>query len=274
MLLCRFEVEALCPVPQSLRKRQPCYALQGPEAATELQMIAALRSLSPDSLPLLPSLLGPPLKSAWPHAPIDPQSLQPASASAPGLQSSQSAASATGSMSPSVRQIHSVGQHKPAENMAQPSAQNPVCMQTGEGSSQRDPRHEEHSMKSGMPDTHHKGLSSPSQSPRNDDSDFEVARKQHKSTQSPDDKDDSHFTEADIQQRKATQSTDGRGSQQATPEDRVDADCIIQRFGLNAEQAVALRAMEAWTIQGASQVRSAMQGCCTVQQFKRHLSMQ
>ena len=254
MLLCRFEVEALCPVPQSLRKRQPCYALQGPDAATELQMIAALKSLSPDSLPLLPSLLGPPLKSAWPHAPIDPQSLQPASAIAPGQQSPQIAGGALGSMSPSARQIHSAGQHRPAENMAQPSAQKPVRKQTGEGSSQEDPRHEEHSMQSGLPDTHRKGLSSPSQCPRNDDSDFEVAGEQHKSTQSPDGKDDSDVMEADTQHREATQSTDGSGIQQAMPEDRVDADSIIQRFGLNAEQAAALRAMEAWTIQGASQV--------------------
>ena len=71
-------MEALCPPPHSLRKKQPCYALQGPDASTELQMIAALKSLSPDSLPLLPSLLGPPCKSAWPHALIHPQSAQPA----------------------------------------------------------------------------------------------------------------------------------------------------------------------------------------------------
>ena len=36
------------------------FALRGPEASTELSMLAALQALTPQSLPLLPALLAPP----------------------------------------------------------------------------------------------------------------------------------------------------------------------------------------------------------------------
>ena len=65
--------------------------------------------------------------------------------------------------------------------------------------------------------------------------------------------DDSDFMEFDKRLR-GTQRSEGNTSQDAAPADSADADSIIQRFGLNAEQAAALRAMEAWAVPGASQV--------------------
>lgn len=217
---CRFEVEALCSTPQSLRKKQPCYALQGPDASTELQMIAALKSLSPDSLPLLPSLLGPPCRSAWPHAMIHPQLSQPATDSAPNKSAFQSADSAAASRSALARHPQSL-------------ACRPSSTQTDERL-----EHEEDSMQSSLPTQPRDcpaQLVSPSQAARDDDT---------------------AFRDPNMRQT-ATQSSEGDASQSPLPEaDSGDAGSIIERFSLNAEQAGALRAMEAWAVAGASQVLS------------------
>ena len=64
------------------------------------------------------------------------------------------------------------------------------------------------------------------------------------------------FRDADMR-RTAAQSSEGDASQSALPTaDSRDAASIIQRFGLNAEQAAALQAIKAWSIAGASQVLS------------------
>ena len=218
-------MEALCPVPHSLRKKQACYALQGPDASTELQMIAALKSLSPDSLPLLPSLLGPPCRSAWPHTAIHPQST-------PAATDSAHAHNAAASRSAVTRQTQS-----PAR-----------------AASRHIDKHLENygnSMQSSLP-TQPQSCSalrvSPSQVPRDGDSDF---------------------VEPDKRQ-KGVQSSEGNSKQNTVPADSVDADSIIRRFGLNAEQAAALRAMEAWAIPGASQVRLPKSSCDGAAQATMH----
>ena len=199
-------------MPHSLRKRQPCYALQGPDASTELQMIAALKSLSPEGLPLLASLLGPPCKSAWPHGPIHPQPAQPATDSAPAQHSFQEGVAATAG--PSA--LH--GHQQPAVCMSA-CQQTDRCAVTAADSMQSSlPTQPQHS--SAPP-------ASPSQAAREGDSDFEEP----------------------AGRPETTQSCEGGASQDAALADSVDADSVIQRFGLNAEQAAALRA-----IPGASQV--------------------
>jgi hypothetical protein len=58
---CRFQVEFLAGAPPNMRGEQPVCALHGPEASTEVAMLAMLRSPSLRALPLLPALLQPPL---------------------------------------------------------------------------------------------------------------------------------------------------------------------------------------------------------------------
>ena len=214
-LPCRFEVEALCPVPQSLRKKQPCYALQGPDASTELQMIAALKSLSPDSLPLLPSLLGPPCRSVWPHTVIHPHLAQPASGSALPPSISQGENNIAASRSAVLRLTPS-----PAWTASTKRDKHPV---------------DDDSMQSSLP-TQPQSCSAPLVSPLQAAID-----------------NDSDFIKTDERQ-KGLLSSGGKISETVVPADSVDADSIIRRFGLNEEQAAALRAMEAWAVPGASQV--------------------
>lgn len=215
-LPCRFEVEALCPIPQSLRKKQPCYALQGPDASTELQMIAALKSLSPDSLPLLPSLLGPPCRSAWPHTVIQPHLAQPASEAALPPSISQGEDNVTASRSAVPRHTQA-----PAWTVSKGTDEHSVS--------------DDNSMQSSLP-TQPQSCSTPLVGPLHAAID-----------------NDSDFMETD-QHQKGQRSSDGNNSKAARPADCVEADSILRRFGLNAEQAAALRAMEAWAVPGASQV--------------------
>lgn len=53
----RMQVELLAGVPLHLERKQPIYAIHGPNAATELAMLATLQALSPLTLPCLPALL-------------------------------------------------------------------------------------------------------------------------------------------------------------------------------------------------------------------------
>ena len=56
----RFEIEFLAGRPPGLRNGLAACALHGPEACSELAMLAVLRSPALRSLPLLPALLRPP----------------------------------------------------------------------------------------------------------------------------------------------------------------------------------------------------------------------
>lgn len=56
-MFCRFEVELLCSEPPNLKRKQQVYALQGPDAATELAMLATLQHVTVQSLPILPALM-------------------------------------------------------------------------------------------------------------------------------------------------------------------------------------------------------------------------
>lgn len=51
------QIELLAGVPSHLKRKQAVYAIRGPNAATELAMLAALQALSPAALPSLPALL-------------------------------------------------------------------------------------------------------------------------------------------------------------------------------------------------------------------------
>lgn len=53
----RMQIELLAGVPSYLDRKQPVYAIHGPNAATELAMLATLQALSPLTLPCLPALL-------------------------------------------------------------------------------------------------------------------------------------------------------------------------------------------------------------------------
>ena len=56
---CRLQVELLGAVPLHLHRKQSVYAIHGPNAATELAMLATLQALTPSTLPILPALLSP-----------------------------------------------------------------------------------------------------------------------------------------------------------------------------------------------------------------------
>ena len=51
------QVQLLAEEPLQLQRKQRVYAIHGPNAATELAMLATLEALSPASLPALPALL-------------------------------------------------------------------------------------------------------------------------------------------------------------------------------------------------------------------------
>ena len=53
----RMQMELLAGVPSYLERKQAIYAIHGPNAATELAMLATLKALSPLTLPCLPALL-------------------------------------------------------------------------------------------------------------------------------------------------------------------------------------------------------------------------
>lgn len=53
----RMQIELLAGVPPYLGRKQPIYAIHGPNAAIELAMLATLQALSPLTLPCLPALL-------------------------------------------------------------------------------------------------------------------------------------------------------------------------------------------------------------------------
>lgn len=205
---CRFEVEPLCAQPQNIRKKQPCYALQGPDGATELQMIAALKGLSLEALPLLPSLLGPPRGDPRPQGPSGQQR-------ATGQQQASSHARGLASLPQQQQQEQPAGHLQGAEEAS------------GEKQAQ--------------------GQSSPRPQP-------EADRTQPSGTPCSAGGEDSDSSGREDQSEIAESSGASSDSREATPAEGVEADSIIQRFGLNTEQAAALRAMEAWALPGASQV--------------------
>lgn len=62
------QIELLEGMPSQLQRKQPVYALRGPNGATELAMLATLQALSPTALPCLPALLSrKDSTSAMPH---------------------------------------------------------------------------------------------------------------------------------------------------------------------------------------------------------------
>lgn len=62
-------MELLGERPRGLRRRQQVYAVQGPNAATQLAAAALLADASPAAHPLLPALLGCPPPVALGDAP-------------------------------------------------------------------------------------------------------------------------------------------------------------------------------------------------------------
>ena len=60
-LLGRMQIKLLSDNPPRLQRKQSIYALHGPNAATELAMLATVSGLDPASLPVLPALL----KATW-----------------------------------------------------------------------------------------------------------------------------------------------------------------------------------------------------------------
>lgn len=51
------QIELLAGMPSQLQRKQAIHALRGPNAATELAMLATLQALSPTALPCMPALL-------------------------------------------------------------------------------------------------------------------------------------------------------------------------------------------------------------------------
>lgn len=51
------QIELLAGVASHLHRKQAVYAIRGPNAATELAMLATLQALSPAAMPCLPALL-------------------------------------------------------------------------------------------------------------------------------------------------------------------------------------------------------------------------
>ena len=210
----RFEVEPLCVQPQSIRKKQPCYALQGPDGATELQMIAALKGLSLEALPLLPSLLGPPRGAPQPQGPSGQQQ-------ATGQQQACSHAMGLASLSQQQQQV------QPGDHLQRAEEASGEKQAQGQSSPRTQPKADQ-TQPSGLP-----------YSAGGEGSDSSGSEEQ-----------------SEIAKSSATTS----GSKEAKPAEGVEAASIIQRFGLNTEQAAALRAMEVWALPGASQV--CMPGFC------------
>ncbi len=208
---CRFEVEPLCPLPQNIRKKQQCYALQGPDGGTELQMIAALKGLSPEALPLLPALLDPPREA--------PQLQRPSSRQqAMGQQQASSHARGLASLPQQQRQRKQL-----AGNL---SGAEEACGETqaqvqGQSSLPTQPE---------VDQTQPSGTSCSV----SDEGTERCRRERH----------------SEIVDNSGANS-DGK---EAVAAEGMETDSIIQRFGLNAEQAAALHAMEAWALPGASQV--------------------
>ena len=229
-------MEALCTPPQTLRRRQACYALQGPDAATELQMLAALKGLSPESLPLLPALLGAPLRPTQ----QDPATLwhSQQQLSAPGMQ-----------------------QRQPDDDMD--------AIEDFQGSMQphafRQPWNEERAGADIGADTkEHGDLSSQGGFGRGTLSLLSASQAQQASavaqpicTSSPGTQGVSSAAAGSKEGEgplEEGQASDESGGQKAVQPQAENAASIVQRFGLNEEQAEALLAMERWAASGASQV--------------------
>ena len=240
---CRFEVETLCTPPQALRRRQACYALQGPDAATELQMLAALKALSPESLPLLPALLGVPLAPtrADPAAPCHSQP----QLSAHGSQQRQP--------------VDETDVIEDVEGSQQQQQQPQASGQLGSG----DRAGADSSAGTQM----HGGQSSQGSFGRGTLSSLGASHAQQASaaaqslhTPSPGTQGISGAAAGSREDRggvEETQVSDDSSSQRGMQPQTEDAASIVQRFGLNEEQAEALLAMERWSTPGSSQVDHA-----------------
>ena len=233
---------ALCTPPQALRRKQTCYALQGPDAATELQMLAALRDLSPESLSLLPTLLRAPLQAAQ----ADPAALR-----FPQQQLS----------------AHEWQQRQPVDDID--------LIEDVEGSQQQQQQQQPQAsgqLESGdragadisADNQMHGGQSSQGVYGRGTLSLLGASEAQQVSaaahlicTSPPRTQGVCGVAAGSGESRgcsEQTQASDESGSQEAEKPQAEDAASIIQRFGLNDEQAEALLAMERWSTPGASQV--------------------
>ena len=234
-------METLCAPPQTLRRRQACYALQGPDAATELQMLAALKGLSPESLPLLPALLGTPLRRARadPAAPCYSQQQLSAYGSqqrqpvdeidviedVEGSQQQQSQASGQLGSGDKAGAELSAGGQKLGGHSSQGSFGCGTLSLLGASQAQQalaaaQPLH--------TPSPGTQGVSGAAASSREDRVRLEE-----------------------------TKASDDSSSQKGVAPQAEDAASIIQRFSLNEEQADALLAMERWSTPGTSQVDHA-----------------
>ena len=254
-------METLCTPPQTLRRRQACYALQGPNAVTELQMLAALKGLSPESLPLLPALLGAPLRPTRAH-PAAPRHSQQ-QLSAPGSQQRQP--------DDDTDAIEDGSQQQRQQQQPQASGQ----LGTGDTAGA--------DISAGT--QLHGGQSSQGTFERGTLSLLGNPRAQQASVAAQTRRVSSHGNHGVIGaaagssesggRLEETQASDERGSQKAVQPHVENAPSIIQRFNLNEEQAEALLAMESWSTPGASQVdhtASSHEQCQTMTFYCRHSS--
>ena len=245
-------MESLCAPPQVLRRRQACYALQGPDAATELQMLAALRGLSPESLPLLPALLGAPLAPTR----ADPAALrlsQQQLLSAHGLQQRQPV--------DEIDAIEDVEGTQQQQQQPQASGQ----LRSGDRAG----------ADMGAGTQMHGGQSSQGTFGRGTLSLLGASQSQQASTavqpmhaSSPGTQVVSSAAAGSDESRgglEETQASDDSSSQKGLQPQAESAASIIQRFDLNEEQADALLAMERWSTPGTSQVDHAAPSCAHCQ---------
>ena len=252
-------------MPQTLQRRQACYALQGPDAATELQMLAALKGLSPESLLLLPALLG---------APPAPTRADPA---APGSSQQQLLAHGSQQRQP-VDEIDVIEDVEASQQQQQQQKQQPQASgQLGRG--------DRAGADSSAGTQELGGQSSQGSFGRGTLSLLGASQAQQASaraepslTPSPGIQGVSGATASsrdDAGCFKGTQASDDSSSQRGVQPQAENAASIIQRFGLNEEQAEALLAMERWSTPGSCQVDHAPPSsaqCQTVTHVYRHCS--
>ena len=234
-------MDTLCAPPQTLRRRQACYALQGPDAAIELQMLAALKALSPESLPLLPALLGAPLAPTRAD-PAAPWRSQQQLLSAHGLQQRQP-----------IDEIDAIEDDEDSQQEQQPPQ---ASGQLGSG----DRAGADMSAGTQM----HGGQSSQGSFGHGTLSLLGASQAQQASTavqpihaSSPGTQVESSAAAGSYESRgglEGTQASNDSSSQKRLQPQVEDAASIIQRFALNEEQAEALLAMERWSAPGVSQV--------------------
>ena len=251
-------------MPQTLQRRQACYALQGPDAATELQMLAALKGLSPESLLLLPALLG---------APPAPTRADPA---APGSSQQQLLAHGSQQRQP-VDKIDVIEDVEASQQQQQQKQQPQASGQLGRG--------DRAGADSSAGTQELGGQSSQGSFGRGTLSLLGASQAQQASaraepslTPSPGIQGVSGATASsrdDAGRFKGTQASDDSSSQRGVQPQAENAASIIQRFGLNEEQAEALLAMERWSTPGSCQVDHAPPSsaqCQTVTHACRHSS--